>query len=62
MRVEVDQELCISCGSCIDLCPDVFDWNDENKVQAIDEDVPPDLEEEVRNAMEDCPTDAIGEI
>jgi len=62
VKVEVDQELCISCGSCIDLCPEVFDWNDENKAQAVDEEVPSELEEEVKNAIEDCPTDAISEI
>ncbi len=31
MRVEVDQELCISCGACIDICPDVFEWNEDDK-------------------------------
>ncbi|HOV79612.1 MAG TPA: ferredoxin [Bacillota bacterium] len=59
MRVEVDQELCISCGACVDTCPDVFDWNEDEKAHAVVEEVPSDLEEEVREAAENCPTSAI---
>lgn len=60
MRVEVDQELCISCGTCIDICPEVFEWNDE-KAHAALEEVPSDLEEEAHEAVESCPTEAIKE-
>jgi len=62
LRVDVDQELCISCGTCIDLCPEVFQWNEDNKANSIVEEVPPDLEDDVREAVESCPTEAIGEI
>lgn len=62
MRVEVDQELCISCGACIDVCPDVFDWNEEDKAKCIMDEVPADLEDEVRDAVEGCPTGAIAEV
>lgn len=62
MRVEVDQDLCISCGACIDICPEVFDWNDDEKAQAIAEDVPSEHEEQTKEAIEDCPTNAISEI
>ncbi len=63
MRVEVDQELCISCGACIDICPDVFEWNEDDKAKAhsIVDEVPADLEEQAREAVENCPTDAISE-
>lgn len=61
MRVEVDQELCISCGACIDACPDVFDWNEDEKAHSILEEVPPELEEQTHEAMEGCPTSAIFE-
>lgn len=59
MRVQVDQDLCISCGTCIDTCPEVFDWNDEEKAQAIVDEVPPEVEEQAREAVESCPTNAI---
>lgn len=61
MRVEVDQELCISCGACIDVCPDVFDWNEEDKAKSIVDEVPADLEEEAHEAVKGCPTGAITE-
>lgn len=62
MRVEVDQELCISCGTCIDLCPDVFKWNDEDKATGIAGEMPAAMEEQVREAIESCPTEAISEV
>lgn len=61
MKVEVDQDLCISCGTCIDMCPDVFNWNDDGKAEVVVETVPDDLEEDVEEAVEFCPTDAIVE-
>ena len=46
VRLYVDQDLCISCGACIALCPDVFDWNDDEKAHVIVDPVPEDLEED----------------
>jgi len=61
LRVDVDQELCISCGACIDTCPDVFEWNDDEKARSSVEEVPSDLEEQAHDAVESCPTSAITE-
>ncbi|ADL06997.1 ferredoxin [Thermosediminibacter oceani] len=61
MKLYVDQDLCISCGLCIDACPSVFSWNDEGKSVAIDGEVPADAENEAREALENCPTEAIKE-
>jgi len=61
LQVQVDPDLCISCGTCIDICPDVFDWNEEEKAQATVDEVPGDLESEVHEAVESCPTSAISE-
>lgn len=62
MRVVVDQDLCISCGACVDACPEVFDFNDEEKAQVIVNEVPTDVEEIVQEAIENCPTNAIREV
>jgi ferredoxin len=62
MRVEVDQDLCISCGLCISICEGVFSWNDDEKAQAIPDDVPEELEDQVAEAIESCPTEAIKEV
>ena len=61
MKVFVDQDLCISCGLCIDTCPSVFDWNDDGKAHAIVDVVPADAEDDAREALESCPSEAIKE-
>jgi ferredoxin len=61
LRVKVDQELCISCGACIDVCPEVFDWNEDDKAYSIVEEVPADAEDQAAEALESCPTNAITE-
>lgn len=62
MKVAVDQDLCISCGLCISICEDVFHWNDDDKAEAIDSDVPAELEDDAKEALEGCPTEAIKEV
>jgi len=59
MHAEVDQDLCISCGACIDTCPEVFDWNNDEKAHPILDEVPGNLEDQASEAAEGCPTDAI---
>lgn len=59
MKVEVDQDLCISCGACVDMCPEVFDWNADDKATATVSEVPSDMEEQANEAVESCPTNAI---
>ncbi len=59
MHAEVDQDLCISCGACIDTCPDVFNWNDDEKAHSVVDEVPGDLEELASEAADGCPTEAI---
>lgn len=59
MKVHVDPDLCISCGACVDTCPEVFDWNDEGIAEEQVDEVPEELEDLVREAVESCPTDAI---
>jgi len=48
MRVTIDKDVCIDCGICESLVPEVFL-----------EDVPEDLQDAVREAEESCPTEAI---
>ncbi len=62
MKVRVDQDLCIACGACIDLAPNIFDWDDEGLAHVIVDEVPEEEEELAQEAMELCPTEAIKEI
>jgi len=62
MKMEVDQDLCISCGACVDVCPEVFDWNNDDKAKVTVEEIPHEYEDSSHEASEGCPTNAIREI
>ncbi|MHC4111940.1 MAG: ferredoxin [Planctomycetota bacterium] len=59
MRVYVDSELCEGCGPCVDICPEAFELNDEGIAIVMLDDVPEELQEICREALENCPTEAI---
>ncbi|NMB11571.1 MAG: ferredoxin [Firmicutes bacterium] len=61
MKLIVDQDLCISCGLCIDTCPEVFDWNDDGKAHVTVDSVPEEFEDSAQEAQDSCPTEAIQE-
>lgn len=62
MKVTVDQDLCISCGLCISTCDEVFHWNADDRAEAVSTDVPAELEQDVQEAIDGCPTEAIMEL
>jgi ferredoxin len=58
MKVRVNGDLCIGCGPCQEICPKVFQIeNDVAKVKVGI--VPPEAENACYKAMENCPTEAI---
>lgn len=59
MKVKINQDRCMSCGSCPSLVPEVFEFNDDGLASVINENVSKDLEEAVKEACEFCPTKAI---
>ena len=58
MKAIVNQETCISCGVCIDQCPEVFEWEDD-KAKTIQDPVASDQQDCAKEAAEACPVDAI---
>ena len=58
MKVTVDEELCVGCGACVDICPEVFDLEDD-MAKVLTNEVPGELEESASEAAEACPVDAI---
>lgn len=58
MHVGVNEELCTGCGLCEDICPEVFNI-DNNISRVLVETVPAEVEDSCKDAMEQCPTDAI---
>ena len=59
MRVVVDRKLCMECGLCAELGPDVFEMRDDGVCWVIDETPPPDRESQVTDSAEVCPIGAI---
>ncbi|NDY42417.1 ferredoxin [Dissulfurirhabdus thermomarina] len=53
----VDEELCISCGTCAEICPEVFEVEEDEKARVKNPDACDtcDCEE----AVESCPAEAI---
>ena len=58
MMIIIDEETCIGCGQCEEVCPDIFKLEDEKAVVILDE-VPPNLKDCCREAEEICPVSAI---
>jgi ferredoxin len=58
MKVTVDEETCIGCESCVEMCPEVFEMSDDKAIVKVDE-VPEGVEESCREAAENCPVEAI---
>ena len=54
-KIEVDKDLCIGCGACAAYCPDTFEIGDDMLAEVVKNEVT----EEVIEAAENCPTDAI---
>lgn len=59
MKATVDKSLCIGCGLCAEVCPQVFEMNEDDKAQVKANPVPPKAEEDCRQAADQCPGSAI---
>lgn len=65
MKASVDKDACIACGACGATAPDIFDFDDDGIAFNVLDDnqntssIPEDLEDDVRDAADGCPTDAI---
>lgn len=59
MKTTVDQDTCISCGVCISMCPDIYQFNDDEKSEPIVDEIPNELEDDAIAARDSCPVDAI---
>jgi len=58
-KIEVDWDLCESNGVCMGIIPEVFRLEDDDTLTVLQEDVTPDNEERVRDAVRQCPRQAI---
>ena len=59
MKVEIDYDLCEGCGSCVEICPEVFELTDDGYTVVKVAEVPAEHEAAVRDAVDQCPAYAI---
>lgn len=58
MKATVNKDLCIGCGACTGVCPDVFTFDDDGKAIASGE-VTADNKAAAQEAADGCPVQAI---
>jgi len=59
MKVDVDWDLCESNGVCMGIVPAVFQLGDDDMLTILEPEVAPENEELVRDAVRQCPRQAI---
>lgn len=57
MKIKVDEEKCIGCGTCVVIAPKSFKLTDDGKAEVIEP--PGDDEATIKEAVDSCPVDAI---
>lgn len=61
----VNRDTCISCGSCGDLAPDIYDYDEEGLAFVMADDnegnaeVADEFIDDVYDAFEECPSESI---
>lgn len=53
--LHVEKELCIGCGACASIEPNIFEIDDDGLAKVINE----EINEDVQMAIDSCPTGAI---
>ncbi|UJS18129.1 MAG: ferredoxin [Candidatus Jettenia sp.] len=58
MKAKVDQDVCIGCALCTQICPEVFRMEGDKSVVYVDI-VPKEVEDACREASNECPVSCI---
>jgi len=59
MKVSIDQDLCLGCGVCESIAPEIFSLEEEPYAVVILDPVPSALLHQVEDAVAECPEEAI---
>lgn len=59
MKAMVEKDACAGCGLCVDVCPDVFEMDAEDKAEVKVNPVPSEAKAGCLDAADQCPTSAI---
>ena len=58
-KIDVDWGLCESNGVCMGINPEIFQLGDDDMLTVLQEEVTPENESDVREAVRQCPRQAI---
>ena len=58
IKISIDMDACQNYGQCVFEAEDIFSLDDNGKIQYVKE-VPDDRQEDVENAVDVCPMQAI---
>lgn len=60
MTIKVNQDLCVGCGMCINMCPDIFTYDEKNlSTVKSDANLAESNLQSAQEARDVCPVDAI---
>jgi ferredoxin len=59
MKIDVDWDMCESNGVCMGIIPEVFQLGDDDMLTVLQPEVTPENEAQVRDAVRQCPRQAI---
>lgn len=59
MKAKVNKDVCIGCGACAAIEPEVFEIEDDGLAACVKEEIEEAKKEDVMDAADSCPTGAI---
>jgi ferredoxin len=59
MKGFVDKNICIGCGLCPTVCPEIFEMADNGLARASESEITDALVDSAKDAEEQCPVNAI---
>lgn len=64
MELRVNKDKCIGCGMCVSTLEEVFEFDDDNQAQVVQNPISKDNEETAKELAGEngCPTGAIEEV
>jgi ferredoxin len=59
LKIRADRDVCISAGNCVMAAGALFDQDDDGIVEVLVDEVPADEEDNAREAVRLCPSEAL---
>lgn len=62
MKLKVNKDICIGCGACQAIAPEVYEIEDDGLAAVISDEISEEVMEDAIDAKEGCPVAAIEEV